>query len=471
MKLKIHHIILITATLFSLIITNELFLKDPAIWPDEAAIVDGVIKQIEGKIPFSFSQYSPLTNLFWVYWIKSFGFSISVFRLLPLTFGLMFCIVFYFFLKNFHKKESAPLLSSLTMASLLADFTFLRSSRVGRPEIFALFFGVLTLLLMYWGLRGNFSAKVKYLLVIVSLVTSAAIIFIHPLAIFFSFSACLLFIIFGGFKILRSKVFYLILAVVLIALIIKLFPLLWGQLQVGLSLGKDIDNSLSSFLFNSPNWEFKIIYTLYLLITFLFIIFSVANREKHYLFLSCVLILAWIFGVFGKGMWYLVYPIPFVYLALFILFKRSFKPRFFLAIVILLVFFNLKLQFDSFVIFSGDKYSYDKFTNKILEIIPDKKTVFLSSIPDPFFAFISKGRNNLLEEFPSYNVSTEYYSKLLEKSDYVIYNGTYDSAFSGAFLFNYLKDNSSKTYEIGEPNQYKAWVIELKPKEERKIPI
>lgn len=115
----------------------------------------------------------------------------------------------------------------------------------------------------------------------------------------------------------------------------------------------------------------------------------------------------------------------------------------------------------------GDKYSYGKYTGEVLKIIPDKKTVFFSAIPDPYYGFVANRRENKLIEFPSGPSNQKDYLAVLDKVDYVVYNTSRWDIYSGTLLADYLAKNKQHIFKVSEPNQYQTWVVELKPQGKR----
>jgi len=199
--------------------------------------------------------------------------------------------------------------------------------------------------------------------------------------------------------------------------------------------------------------------------------FVLKKQKKSFLLLALGLILSWFFVISGKGCWYPVLVLPFVYLSLAVLLKEKLDLKIKLTLALIL-FLNLLANFrlHSYLLLTigkKDHYSYKNFTQEILKIIPEGKTVFLSVIPNPYFGFKEAQRSNRLYEFPVTATDRKNYTKVLDDSDFVIYNRSYEEVVYGDFLWQYLERNKLRIYKIGQPFQYQTSIIELKPKSER----
>jgi len=489
-------------TLF-LLLNSLLFLKDPLIWPDEAIWADiagNIIKEnrmgtdlLKGIFPGIENQALWYPYLFFntiAVWFKLFGTSIAGQRLISIVFGGFFLVFFYLFSKSFinqnenlNKSNWVPALATI---ALVIDFTFLRSTRISRPEIFILFWGILALYLFRKFLENISHRKLSFLLVAGSGLCSLAVLY-HLMGVFFFISLVVYMLFAEKLKIFKSRFFYLFNLSFIFPVAIWIFSILpnfdtfWAQFFL-VNIRKDLEITWILDVFQNRQLELKLIYLGYILMTLIFMITAPAifNRVKYYLFLFSILSVSWFFVIYGKQFWYASYPLPFIYLTISILLVRLLdkqiwrKPSglqtLFLLLISIFTFtilLNLKLQTELIINNWGDKNSYEKFGDNILKIIPENKTIFLSSIPDPYFIFMSRKRNNILYEFPFVKIDKRNYLNILKTSDYIIYTGSYENTIFQDFLPRYISKNSQKIYKIGGESQYRAIIIELKLAKDR----
>lgn len=487
--MKLPRLVLLTFFLVFLILSVLLLLKEPPVWPDEAIYADiaqNILK--ENRLgTFLWQRLIPNVEncacwnppvLFYAiaFWFKLFGFSIVNQRLLSILAGLLFLVVFYLFAKLFFTSKSIWF-PTLTLGSLILDFTFLKATRVSRPEIFILLFGTSSLYFLLQGFKID-NLKLKLLFIVTSGILASFTFLIHYLGIFFFLSVILVILLANKLLILRTKIFYLFMASfftpIAIWVLSRFSEINTIKEQFFLaSLRKNMESPWLIILWQTQPLSLKLLYLSYLLITAVFLVFSFISKEKKYLILSLVLLSSWVFALLGKMFWYFVLPLPFIYLAFFLLLSEIWKDKLKLKILggifLIIVLTNLHLEYLTFLQEGGENYSYDKFAKEILKVIPDKSTVFLSAIPDPYFSFKNQ-RNNKLYEFPVLATSPENYLRVLNDSDFIVYNGSYEEILFGDFLLRYIERNKLNIDKIGEPFQYQAFIIKLKPKTQRVNP-
>ncbi len=491
MNLKWHYLLLIIPLLlFQFVLNISVFLKEPPVWPDEAVYAD-VAKNI-------FLHGNPSTNLWqnlipgvkncacWypgvffdllAVWFKTVGISIINMRLFALFAGLIFLVSFYFINRLVSKSSSAwPAL--LAAGALSFDFTFSKSTRVGRPEIFVLFFGGLSLCLF---LKSLSIKKGLGLLIVLSGITASLAFLIHYIGAFFSLAAL-------GFLILNAKQNFKPQRFILLIISFAAPILIWFFLkseninlmvqQFALaSERKNLDQTWIVSVFQTQQPIIVVIYLIYILLTLVSLYYYFKSRKRESIIPNVILILAWIFAVYGKQFWYFSLIVPFIYLSSFVVAKNLYTPKEWKtkpetkigfisisAVLSILVFLNLWLQVDSINKFGGDNFSYQSYCEQIKKIVPANTTVFLSSIPDPYFCLTDQ---KFIYEFPVLKTDTKNYQLVLDDSDLVIYNGSYESIVFGDFLARYLEKNKSKITQIGGSNDYQTFIIELKPKGQR----
>jgi hypothetical protein len=111
----------------------------------------------------------------------------------------------------------------------------------------------------------------------------------------------------------------------------------------------------------------------------------------------------------------------------------------------------------------ADSYDYHRFTKSIIDNLPQKASIFLATIPDPYFDLKQeKNKNFQLYEFPTVPISDKAYKKLLDSVDYLILNMMPDKR-----LENYMNKYTAKKIDISQPNQFSAIIFKLVPHNKR----
>jgi hypothetical protein len=468
--------ILLVCTLFlSLIITFDLFLKEPPVWPDEGGLAQYAIQV--AKDPLNYIQtYPSIYILALSGWFHIFGISIVNQRILSLIAGILTGVILYLILKhNFIKHRFSTILFFLI---LLTDFTFLQATRVGRPEMLTLIFGMSSLYFLFEFSRTDYK---KAIFLLLSIFSSAIAFLLH-------LNAFIFLLIIAIITLLNIKKIYQNNKKFLIFLTIIIIPtIFWLATRLSLFIGTvflriKIGNAQGAWLttvFDSKPLELKLIYLSYIFTTILFFIYFIMKPKKELLIVFVSLILSWIVFIFNKDFWYAVYPLLFIVIALVVLFDKSLESwlenkstlnKFFLfsTLIISAVLFlsNLKFQGEILLLEGGDKYSYEKYSMDIQKYIPDNKVVFSSSIPDTFFVFAER-KNNTFIRFPQSFILKVTYMYDLNRSDYIIFNGSYGDNYYGDIVLRYIEKNKLNIVQIGEPSQYQAYIVELKPKDQR----
>ena len=496
-SLKLHHQILLVLLTVFILQSTILLIKDPPIWPDEAIYADIAKNWITDRrlgpdvwqdaylgARQHFYSYPPTFLYLLTVWFKIFGFSIVNQRLLSLTISVAFAIVFFLFAKSFFKNN--PLLFALLpLFTLTIDPFFSQSTRISRPEIVVIFFGTVSLLMLRIPSSPKTNLKVRGLAVICSGVFSSLAFLTHFIGGFFAFAIFIIFLIQERFKIFYSKKFYLYL------LSFIFLPIVWGA-----SILKDVETFKEQlFLFSGAVQEYypfvyknlfhgdptsQILFIGYVSVSITFVAYALLIRNINHLILATLITVSWLVVTYGKEVWYFVYVTPFIYLAASVLLYELLRAKVkksdlrhltcevstasFIIVFMLNIFFNFNLISHS----AGDKYSYKLFVENILDKVPDNKTVFLSSIPDPYYGFKIRNPESKIYEFPVVRIKKEKFLKLLNDSDYIISNGIYNDLMPD--LPQYISMNSAQISEIGGNNQYWAQIIELKPLNQRQMP-
>lgn len=496
-----YSLILIPLLLLYFFLCYSLLLVMPVVNNDEAVIADISFNLLsENRLGTDlhkglingFEKYAYWTPPLYFYanalWFKLVGFSVENFRLLNVLLGAAFITVFYFLSRSFFPKTSpilATFLAGCTSLLIVLDYVFLRASKIGRPEILVLLLFTLSATLFIPKLEGNLNLTRKNTAVIGLLLGLAFVT--HFLAAAFTLSLFLIAFLIHKTKIFRLKLFYIFICAffipttVWIASIYPNYNYLTEQLTL-VFLSRD---NLAIPWFTSVSQMspllLRINFSLYLLITLIFIDFTFSSKKPKYIFLSLVLVLTWVFATLGKIYWYTVYPVPFVYLALSILLWDSFKnskptllskAKKFMWISILLIFLlaNLSLYL-SLLKNNPTSRAYRDLGSELLRIVPPGKSIHLSSFPDVYFILKEQNLNNpsapqyLLSQWPVFKTSEENYLQVLNSSDYIVTDGNFSLSLLSGTLQKYIEQNQKSAIDI--PSPYRIILIELKNKEER----
>lgn len=474
-----------------ILIGAALFLKEPPVWPDEtiyADIAQNLVKENrlgtdlwKGTIPGVENHalwYPPVFFYLLSFWFRIFGFSIINQRLLSFLIAIMVIIFYTLLSKELIKKNknNLAIMVILSLFGLIVDVVFLKASRVSRPEIFILAFGFVA----FWSFwQSEKEGKNSSFFSLFSGFFSSLTILTHTISLFIPLSILSFLFLKKKLKLFFSRQFYLFLISFLLPIgfwLMSIFPnfeILKTQMALAVHRKKLEWPWLWIALHDQPP-IIKMIILIYLLLTFFFLISSLTKKNDAAIFLSLILFFAWIFSTYGRMFWYFVFPIPFIYLSFPLTFSQLnnwFLKRIYLITFIFLILLNLRLNIQFLSTLAGDNFSYQRFIDNILEIVPKNKTVFLSAIPDPYFGFKEKrGDQNKLYEFPVLKTDKRNYLEILNDSDYLIYTGSYETLVFGNFLQQYLEKNKEEIFPINKPYQYQALIIKLKPKSKRQSP-
>lgn len=474
---------ILTPLFFSVLILVFLYLSlslltySPPVWPDETYITDiainflnkGVIAtNIWGPLIPGASEhvlwYPPALFIILAGWIKLFGVSIVSERILSILFAVFFLLSYY--LLNNHLTKS-KFLSFLILVLLITDDVFLEVSKLIRPEIFVLFFANVSLYLSLL-INEKYSSRLKNILALAIGLTSALAILIHFMAVVFVIPIILQILFVKKIRMFSISFFLPILAWVIS--IIPNFSLLKEQLFLQYQTHFSYTSTLGN-IFCCRGVEFKISYSIYFALAIIFLIYSLKVRKKTYLLLSLIQILSLFYIFIGKIEWYMVLLVPFIYSNLGILIKKTHHKILYAGLIFLLlitIMINLKIYLNNYFDYKNDNFSYNQFKEDILKIIPEKKVVYLSSIPDAYFVF-SQDRENQLFQFPALHTTKDNLGFVLNKSDYLIYNMLLGDPYLMGYFLRYTILNQFRTFIVGQGG-YQVQIIELKPHNLRILP-
>jgi len=443
-------------------------LKYPPIWPDEAEYADIALNILNtGKFVTtlhsvsifpqnSIYTYPPLLMYIFAVCFKIFGFSITVQRITAVIFGATFLLFYYFLCLKILKNK---LLAIAPMFLLVLDLTFMKATKVSRPEIFIMAFTQIAFLLIL--------NKEKIILYIIGGIFFGLSFVIQPYGVIGIIITTIYF--FLRYKLRSIKKLAVISIPVFISIGWWFNKINWRLdiLRDGMrlqGLRKNLEPGYFAQLLTEPN-RYMSLLNLSLLIGSLYVVIYILLNKKsqHKFFILISLLTYWFFVFIGKQFWYYVYPIPFIYLGYFLIIKEKnglwrYISFFLIGITMLL---NFRINITLYKRFWGDSYSYEKYAKSIIKKIPNNSTVFISSIPDPFFE-LKKNTTLKLHLYPALPDEKIKYEQALESSDYIIYNGSYDLIY-GNLLKEFIdKNKKNKINVFNGLNQYEGSVFRVK---------
>ena len=128
---------------------------------------------------------------------------------------------------------------------------------------------------------------------------------------------------------------------------------------------------------------------------------------------------------------------------------------------------NTNTYLQSYKTYTAHKQDYEYVGKEIASIIPQEKSVYLSSIPDFYFVLRDK---YTLYQFPPLPPKVNEYLDLLDKIDYVVINIHLEDIYVGGLLARYIDINKASEYTVGETTLYQTRLIELIPRNKRYKP-
>jgi len=462
------------------------FLKFPLIWPDEAIFVDTAKNIIENEIMATnlFNDaipglqlhsvwYPPFYFYILSFWINFFGSSIESIRILSMIVSFVTVVMIYFFGKIlFVNRWFAFLLAFI----ISIDFYFVQASRVARMDILSFLFLILTFFLFVF-----IQTKKNYKWYFLPGFFAGLGIITHPLGTIPAI-VCGLTILLESlpFKKKIGKLLYFGLPILLCSLVWFLsikdsLSLFFEQYRLQFLRKDPIKASLVKLFTEEIYWKLTLIVYGGVIVTFIYKVIqkmrSINTRniwqEKFILvgvFISIVIIL------WGKEMWYPLYLQPFIAIIIVYLFKNATEKKndvfftFVMGIVIFVIGIQTFFLYDVFQKMAGVTYNYHDFTNQIQKQLPKKASVFLATIPDPYFD-LQFNKNLTLYEFPTVPVTEKAYHNLLDKTDYIVINILPQQYW---FIEEYVKNNVDNIVVVKQPGGYSAKIIKLKDKSKRR---
>ncbi len=482
MKAKLDQLIddcpwLILAFIPLLFTTGILFLKSPMVWPDEAIYADTVKTYLaEGRLATgifggaitglekSAVWYPPLYFHILAYWIRAFGSSIEAIRALSLIFSFLALITVFYLATCLFRNRLAGFLAA-SLVSL--DIFFAQAARVGRMDMLSFLLISTGLLLFVNYIRSN-----KPVLLIAAGGTAALSVLNHPLGFILPvvISACLLL----EKKSFKARVLDLAIINSPVMLAFSLWMVSLGEnfplflAQYGLQFArKALVTPFIVILFQQA-WHWQLLLLSYLLITVALAVRLVRENRFQTRFIMIGLLVSSAALNWGREMWYFLYFQPFIALAATSIFasqaqdKSSHRQRTVAILIMLFIAIHIRQTLMLINIDGSNAHDYHDFGQRIGRALPHRASVFIASIPDPYFDL--QFRPGLkLYEFPTVPVETNSYRRLLDKSDYIIYN-----YYSDPRLDAYIRQNTAEEKMVSQPGGYEAKVIKLVPRDKRK---
>lgn len=444
LKSKLLLLLLIYITIQSLFL-----FKEPTIWPDEVNYTADMAYQwlnlhhwhtevwqdYQPAISLHTWWYTPFYFQMTLFWFQIFGLSLFTQRLMSALLGGLFIFLFYYVTRHL-----APRFAPWITLGLICDEAFLKSTRVGRAEI-------VCLVLLFLGLIATY-AKRKFRL---SGLLATLAFLTHPVGAFWTLPQ-LIFV--------RRHVHLFLLGLCgPLSLWLLLTHPYWTEYVTQLQLATiRLQASSHPWAITASVNHFSLysisVYTLALLSVGYLVYGLLLSHTVFHRHLALLLVTAWLVFFWGKLYWYFVYVIPLAYLALAILASRF---RRLLPILGLLICINVLRLAQS-----SNSFDYWAYTQQLLSLIPDHTTVFLSSIPDPYYGFIQAHRHNKLYEFPAGPITPDSYTAVLDHADYIIYSSDLAHHNLLGILPDFIAAHAKQSQVISTSQGYAVTLIRLK---------
>ncbi|MBP9815922.1 glycosyltransferase family 39 protein [Candidatus Woesebacteria bacterium] len=473
--------------IFSFYIFSSLFLQTihPPVWPDEAiyaevvenVIATGTIKSDLWKDAIINIQTKAMWNpplFFYEYalWQRVWGESIYYQRALVQIVGFAALVILFLLLKKKHLAGHVL----LPLALWVSNVVVAKSTRLARPEIFVLMFGLLGLYLMSRAHEDN--KKNNYLLFGLAGLAFGMSILNHIIGIIFIIGTLASIIFQEKNNLLRKY------SVVLLTCLVTLLPWLidvylhWNTFLQQFNLSSYPRSLVASWLhvdlltgelLQRVVLASYLILSLYIVTLLLQKIFLLKKKVLAIQALSVsMLAIAWILSVKGKSEFYSIYPITLTILATYYFisdasFSTHRKRLLQLSACILIAQIIQTISLINGAAQGG--YKYEAFANAVASKIPEESSVFLTAIPDPYYGLTSK-KGITLYEFPAVPIARDKYLNILNDSDYVVYNGHFEAHLFGNFITTYIQKNLESKSEV-HAGGYDAFVFKLIDKTKR----
>lgn len=456
-----------------LLTTILLFLKSPLPWPDEAIFLNtaqilhktGVLAtSLFGSAIFGLDKhalwYPPLYFYLLSYWTTLFGSSIEAIRMLSVFLATASLTVCFYLFKLLFKTR---LLAFFGVLFIAADCAFSQAGRVARMDMLSFFF-LVTALYSYFLVAGRRSIFYAIPGLFASLAMfSHPLGFIAPVIIAFHMFISNIQVLEKGKKILAFALPILLTQLAWILSIKQFLGLL--AIQYGLQIARKAGEDPFAIVLLKTNLAWEIILICYIAIVGIFISNHILkNRTQKSIFFLVGFSISFFALMWGKEIWYFLYFQPFITLLYLSLFqnnnqKETLQRDLLIAVGVVLFSTQIFLTFSKAVA-SDD---YHAFTEVLRHALPTKASLFLATIPDPYFDLV-KNTQFTFYEFPTVPISNTAYSQLLDKADYIIINFPASSFIEQYILLN---QQSSDSMQI-QSGEYGAQIVKLTARNKRK---
>lgn len=408
-------------------------------------------------------------------WSRVWGVGILSQRLFSVTMSVLVLIMVSIFSRQYLKVSKFSILWILFL--IINDQHFLDTSRVSRPEILVSVFGFISLLAFSKWFISNSRNKIYP---IVAGICSGLALLTHPLGLIYVVPLGITLLRFEGLQLFRNKNVWLYISGMMSVFIINLITLIpvWStfmQLQQLILDRRTIEPF--AIIFESKNTPHVTFILIIQLIISLIVLArtSILKADKSKFLLIALFFITLIFGMTLKLPWYLMYFVPFFYMYLVSEHQiRTGATKYILQISLVFLTIATSLIQISLIKTYGltELLSYDNHVQKILAVIPENKSVYISSWPDPYFGFKQAHRNNRLYGQLMFKATPEKFMTFLDQNiDFVIWNRYFmESLVVGDLFVKYLETNSAKVHLVEGDDLNAVYIIELTDRSHRVHP-
>lgn len=433
-------------------------LSYPPVWPDEAVPADivnnlrthntlastlmqGIAPHVESRVYY----YPPAYFYFLAAFEHLFDNSLGTLRSSSTLLGVLCLIVFYVCVHQISKRLTWVALAS---AALGVDFLFFRMAHIARPEALVMLFSLIAFL----SVQHLLSSKNRIWFVVCG--TAASLAFqSHFLGLYVLLALVATLILVGPIK-FRFRSLIMLVSIFALTSLPTIIPLVLNHTD---ALAQIVSAAQSRNFFQTQVVSGVQLLDSYLLISLLLLVVLITLVRN--IPLTVFFVFSWIFLLKGNMIWYTAHIIPYFYLSLFATlawFKSNNRLGDQLSklgtiittcVVVLVVGINVSLTTQAITTNQNESANYTRLARWVVQHIPPNASVYLSSIPDMFFAF-DPGRNTLYQ-FPSFPAPKEHFQTLLVHIDYLVLSYYPESIFYKDTLKDYLAVNTDS--EIIDP--------------------
>lgn len=458
MKIKIG--ILVGILIFYFFLSYINLVKFPPVFPPDEAAFSSAAYSLNHSHDFSdtdfarrlpridktpFTNYGPMYTFGLAAPLTIFGYSIYTIRYFSVFMGLLSLIIFFFLLR---KSTQNTALSLIGVGMLAMDFFFLNSARLGRMEIMAILFQLLSFL--FYFRTFTHQKRVNYVLIAV-FVTAA--VFTHFISGLPALVVIGIHSLFFNKKFWKKKESYILPAFIFICMMLWMVYIQFLADKTALQgTGMLITNRLlprlsSIKLAINDNIGYSWINLIVYAVSYLVMLFKPRKNifDTFWItFASCAAVIS----IWGDSLWYMsMVPVAFIPLLLLMDVKQPlFRNKNFLfrmGIVILFVSVNIYQQAKIFNLFR--EFSYEAFGKQVSDCIEKKNSnVMVYAQPDPYFYLVAN-RKDLKIAYKKYpDIYSKIFRKSLRKANYIAVSQAYELVMRSSEFQIALKDPSQR---------------------------